>query len=152
MLALRLAAVGIYGVVSYSVNQRRNEIGVRMALGATHSMILLHVIQTSMVPVVLGAIAGVLGSVVESFDSRIVVWNFSNQYCCSWSCCIFDFDHRPCRNVTSCQTRGTNRCRSRSPQRIKFTAEIVELAEFNSSVQFLSDTSPLLNAVLNYSY
>jgi ABC-type antimicrobial peptide transport system permease subunit len=33
-----------------------------MALGATHSMILLHVIQTSMVPVVFGAIAGVLGS------------------------------------------------------------------------------------------
>lgn len=57
--ALLVASLGIYGVVAYSVARRRNEIGIRMALGAQRSQLLGLVIRQGMTPVMLGMGAGV---------------------------------------------------------------------------------------------
>jgi predicted permease len=61
-LAVVLAAVGIYGVMSYLVNQRVKEIGVRMALGATSGGLLRSVVVQSLRPVILGMAAGIAGA------------------------------------------------------------------------------------------
>ena len=57
-----LAAVGIYGVVSYSVVQRTSEIGVRMALGADASDTMRLIVRQAMLAVVVGVVLGVAGA------------------------------------------------------------------------------------------
>lgn len=56
--ALLLTALGIYGVVSYSVARQQKEIGVRIAFGATSSAIHAHVLRHGMRPVLFGLVAG----------------------------------------------------------------------------------------------
>ncbi len=58
--ALLLAALGIYGMVSYSVTRRRNEMGVRMALGARAKDLYVMLIRQTMGPVIAGLVAGVV--------------------------------------------------------------------------------------------
>jgi predicted permease len=60
--ALFLACLGIYGVVSYSVTQRRNELGLRMALGCQPAGLRWMVMRQGMKPVFAGLMAGVAGA------------------------------------------------------------------------------------------
>jgi predicted permease len=71
-LALLLATIGVYGVISYSVEQRRREIGIRMALGARSGEILGLVLRSNARPVMVGLFVGLVVSlagsrVLESF-------------------------------------------------------------------------------------
>jgi predicted permease len=63
-LAVTLALVGVYGVMSYTVSQRTQEIGVRMALGAVRPAVVWMVVRHGMTLVVLGIIVGLGGAAV----------------------------------------------------------------------------------------
>ncbi|MEQ9397644.1 MAG: ABC transporter permease [Longimicrobiales bacterium] len=65
-LGLVLGAVGIYGVVSYAVERRRTEFGIRMALGARPRRLLSEVVRRGMAPVALGVAGGVAVSLVAA--------------------------------------------------------------------------------------
>ncbi len=76
-LALTLAAIGIYGVMSYAVSQRTEEFGIRMALGARSGDVLRLVLRSAVVLLVLGAVIGLGGAFYLSRLLRSMLFQVS---------------------------------------------------------------------------
>jgi hypothetical protein len=70
-ISLALASLGLYGAVAHGVNQRKREIGVRMALGARHASVVRLVLRQGLTPVAIGM---ALGGVASLVVGERVVW------------------------------------------------------------------------------
>ncbi|HKV28474.1 MAG TPA: FtsX-like permease family protein, partial [Candidatus Acidoferrales bacterium] len=76
-LAILLAAVGLYGLISYSVTQRTNEFGIRMALGARPVDVLNLVLKQGAKLALVGAAAGIIVGIALMFAMRSVLYGVS---------------------------------------------------------------------------
>jgi putative ABC transport system permease protein len=83
-IALALAAVGIYGVISYSVIQRNKEIGIRMALGASPDDILRWIVRQAMLLTAIGVGIGLAGHFALSRVMRSLLYGTSPSDTSSW--------------------------------------------------------------------
>jgi putative ABC transport system permease protein len=80
LLALLLASLGVYGVLSYAVTQRTNEIGVRMALGATSSEILLSFGRRGLAFTLTGLAIGLVVAAITARSMTALLYGFRPDY------------------------------------------------------------------------
>jgi predicted permease len=78
LLALTLAAIGIYGVIAYSVSQRTREIGVRMAVGSSRADILLLMLQEAAAFTGIGILAGLIAAFVGAHLASALLFQTSS--------------------------------------------------------------------------
>ncbi len=88
-VALALAAIGIYGVIGYSVAQRTKEIGIRMALGAQRSDMLRMILRQSFAIVLVGLIAGLLAALALTRLMSSLLYGVSAQDFSTYASVIF---------------------------------------------------------------
>jgi ABC-type antimicrobial peptide transport system permease subunit len=83
-LALLLGTIGLYGLVAYSVSQRTQEIGIRMALGAQRSNVLQMVLAQGVRLIVPGVVIGIAAAIVVANLMRSMLFGIR-----SWDPAIF---------------------------------------------------------------
>ena len=79
VVALLLAAIGIYGVLAYTVAQRTSEIGIRMALGAQRSSVLRLVVGNGMALTLIGVAIGIVGAIIATRTLDTLVFGVSTK-------------------------------------------------------------------------
>jgi predicted permease len=79
IVAILLSAAGVYGIVSYAVSQRTQEIGIRMAVGARPGQVLLEVLRGGMSLVGIGVAAGIVGALVATRLLRTLLFGVSSH-------------------------------------------------------------------------
>ena len=88
-IALLLTAIGIYGVLSFAVSQRRREIGVRMALGAQPGQIQRQFLSLALKLLLSGAVIGIIGAGLMGRAMQVLLFNVSYLDLPTLSACAF---------------------------------------------------------------
>ena len=79
LLALLLACIGLYGVMSFSVVRRKNEIGIRMALGAEAGAILWMVLRETLILLGIGIVIGIPATLIATHLVRSQLFGLSSS-------------------------------------------------------------------------
>jgi ABC-type antimicrobial peptide transport system permease subunit len=74
VMALALAGMGIYGVFTYWVNQRRQEMGIRLALGSSRPELLRLIVMQAMRVILAGGLVGIAGACSSTTSWRACWW------------------------------------------------------------------------------
>jgi len=79
MIALLLTAIGLYGVMAYTVGQRLPELGIRRALGATSGQVMLLVMRGGLALTVIGVSTGLVGALIVARVGQSLLYQVSSD-------------------------------------------------------------------------